>query len=119
MPLLTMREFRECFRKQFQFQKGKGGMRQGRYYTAYNQERGLKTDTWAMIVFIHTAGLYGFERTEIIAELNIRSSLYDVLQQSIPEILSNKCEDVNLHVICTTKMKLVKNSIRYTHRIKV
>ena len=72
MAILTMEDFVQSFRKQFIFQKKKiNGVSERKYYTAYNSERNLKTDTWAIIVFIHLAPKYGFTPQQIRHELNI------------------------------------------------
>lgn len=118
MSLLSMNQFISCFRKQFQFQAGKGGLRRGRYYTAYNKEKGLKTDCWAMLVFIKTAIEYGFEEEEIIKELQIRPSLFHELYESLPIHLAENCPDKNLHQVIVVKIGLVKNAILFAYGIK-
>ena len=115
---LTMEGFVLSFRKQFIFQKGKFGKCESRYYTAYNAEKRLKTDVWAMVVFIHLAPKYGFTDTEIRQELNIKQSLYDVLKAETPQFLSPSYHDNRLHLTIVTKAGLVENHIHATFKVR-
>lgn len=119
MPKLEFDEYIFCFRKQFLFQKGHGGHRISQYYTNYNQQQRLKNDQWAIIVFIYCGEKYGFEDIEMRKELKISPSLYEVLKEEIPEILSSSYPDELLHKKVTSKIKLVKNSILNTYFIKM
>lgn len=118
MPNLSFDQFISCFRKQFVFQNGRGGKRKSRYYTAKNQEQGLKNDYWAIMVFIHCGIHFGFNDTEMQDELKIRMGLYEVLKQEVEVVLKPDFHDHLLHKKVKVKIGLVKNCIRY-HRIEV
>lgn len=117
MKNLDFADFIICFRKQFVFQKGRGGRRISPYHTAQNYEQGLKCDTWAMIVFIYCGTHYGFSDEEMLAELRIKPSLYEVLKESTPAILKRDYDDYALHMKVITKIKLVYHHIWFTHRV--
>lgn len=112
-----MEAFVQCFRKQFLFQNGRGGHRKGRYYTAYNKERGLHNDKWAIMVFIHTAPLYGFGDYEIISELGINRNMFSLLKEETPKFISDQCQDKTLHLTLINKIALVKNSVRNEFKV--
>ena len=119
MAILKMEDFVQSFRKQFIFQKKKiNGVSERKYYTAYNSERNLKTDTWAIIVFIRLAPRYGFTPEQIRNELNIKHSLYEVLSNEIPELLSPVCDDKNLRETILVKSGLVRNHILATFKVR-
>lgn len=114
---ISMEAFVQCFRKQFLFQNGRGGHRKGRYYTAYNKERGLHNDKWAIMVFIHTAPLYGFGDYEIISELGINRNMFSLLKEETPKFISDQCQDKTLHLTLINKIALVKNSVRNEFKV--
>lgn len=116
-PLIPMSAFVLCFRKQFLFQNGRGGYRKGKYYTAYNKERGLKTDKAAIMVFIFVAPQYGFEDKEIVSELGIKARMFYTLKEEVPKLVSNSCPDTNLHITLLNKIALVRNSVMNEFRI--
>src|SRR5688572_20599733 len=97
MKKLDFQDFIACFKKQFVFQKGRGGRRISPYYTNDNYEQGLKTDTWGIITFIYCGSHYGFTDAEMLAELKIKQSLYEVLKESTPAILRRDFDDYELH----------------------
>lgn len=114
-----MQEFCTCFRKQFCFQNGKGGNRAGKYFTAFNQERGLKNDRWGMMCFIHLAALYGFTDNQILDELKIRGSMYAILKYKTANIVTKGCEDKQLEKTILNKIALVKNSVKIEFRVVI
>ena len=112
MPKLRFEDFITCFRKQFIFQTGRGGNRICKYYTAHNQEQGLKNDKWAIMVFIHTGNHFGFSDDELQDELHIRFGLYEVLKQEVRDVLSRNYHDKKLREKVKVKIGLVKNCVR-------
>ena len=112
-----MEAFVFCFRKQFLFQNGRGGYRKGKYYTAYNKERGLHNDKWAIMVFIHVAPQYGFQDREIVNELGINKSMFNLLKEEVPKFVSSDCSDHILHITLVNKIALVKNSVKAQYRV--
>lgn len=117
MPLLPFDDYITCFRKQFIFQIGKGGRRISKYYTAKNQEQGLKNDQWAIMIFIYLGKLYGFSDDELNDELGIRESLYDLLKEELLNVIKPDYADHNLHKKVVCKIGLVRNYIRHTHGV--
>lgn len=117
MPKLSFCDFIACFRKQFIFQVGKGGRRISPYYTAQNSEQGLKNDKWGIMVFIHTGSQYGFSDLEMMDELKIRKSLYEVLKEEVAAIIKNGHSHNLLHKKIMCKIGLVYNCVFYTHKI--
>lgn len=118
MPSLTFDDFIICFRKQFIFQVGKGGRRISKYYTAKNQEQGLKNDQWAMMVFIYLGNHYGFSDDVLREELNISLRLYYFLGEEVINVIKPSYPDRNLHKKVVCKIGLVKNYIRCTHTVR-
>lgn len=116
---ISMQQFAACVRKQISFQNGKCGHRKDMYYTAYNNEMGLATDTWGMIVFIYCGDRLGFTDDQMRHELKIQPSMYDVIKQAVPYTTTSKCDNPMLYKVVTTKIGLVKNSIFYAHGIKI
>jgi hypothetical protein len=114
---ISFEQFISCFRKQFQFQVGRGGRRVSKYYTSQTWERGLKNDKWAIMVFIHTGSAYGFNDLQMHAELNISRSLYNFLKEETINVLQSSYHDKLLHKNVICKIGLVKNYIRYTYGI--
>lgn len=110
---IPFEDFIFCFRKQFSFQTGKGGKRISKYYTANNQEQGLKNDQWAIMVFIHTGTVYGFTDSEMLEELKIRTSIYERLKQEVTNALKPDYPDQILREKIMTKIGLVKNCIKW------
>lgn len=117
MSALKLKDFVNSFRKQFVFRKSKSQKGDLSYFTAYNNEKGLKTDTWAIIVFIDLAPKYGFAAKEIRQELKIKSSLYEVLLNETPALLSPKCDDKILRQTILVKSGLVQNHILATFKV--
>lgn len=118
-PLLPMEDFVKSFRSQFIFQAGKGGLRKGGYYTAYNQERGLPNDCWAMMTFITVAPLYGFNEEEIRTELHVSPSKFERLKEEVVQIMKPEYPDRRLRETILVKSGLVKNCILINHRIRL
>ena len=116
---LSFDEFIACFRKQFIFQVGKGGRRVSKYYTAQNQEQGLKNDQWAIMIFIYLGKLYGFSDDQLNDELNIRESLYDLLKEEVVNVMKPNYHDNLLHRKVMCKIGLVRNYVFYTHKVYV
>jgi hypothetical protein len=119
MALLPMEDFVFCFRKQFMFQRGKGGMRVGKYYPIKSGALGLKTDKWVILVFMYVGEICGFTDDEMRKELGIKASLYEVLKKELPNITSGKYPDKMLYKIISNKSKLVRNSLFNTYRLKI
>lgn len=115
---LKFEDYIVCFKKQFCLQKGKGGHRISAYYTNYNMQSGLKNDTWGIMVFIHCGLRFGFTDKEMLNELKISSSLYEILKDETPKVLSDKYPDVLLHKRVLAKIGLVNNSVLNTHFVK-
>jgi len=118
MAQLAFENFTACFKKQFLFQKGRGGRRISPYHTDKNSEQHLKNDVWGMMVFIHVGGLYGFTDRQMRKELKISESLYEELKEELPNVINYKYHDQILHRKVVVKIGLVKNSILNTHFIK-
>ena len=118
MPQLPFEDFICCFRKQFLWQTGRGGRRISAYYTNFNQQQHLKNDQWGIMVFIHTGTQYGFTDKQMIRELKISKTLYEVLKDETPSVLNNKYPDKLLHKKVTIKVGLVKNTILNNHFVK-
>jgi len=117
--LLKMKDFTICIRKQIQFQAGKGGLREAMYYTNYNNELGLQTDTWGMMVFIHVAKKCGFSDIEIKKELKLKDAEYFWLKEEAGVNISPACADPALYKIIKHKIGLLKNSILHHYNVKV
>jgi hypothetical protein len=115
---LDFAKFITCFRKQFTFQAGKGGKRISKYFTAYNQEQGLKNDMWAIMVFIHAGEQYGFTDSEMLDELKIKIKLYQTLKQEVRNALRPDYPDHILRQKILTKTGLVKNCIRWDYCLR-
>ena len=112
MAVLLFKDYIVCFRKQFLLQVGHGGHRISAYYTNYNQERNLKNDQWAIMVFIHCGSLYGFKDNQMLKELKISKSLFDILKEETPSIIHKDYPDKILNLVVRTKIGLVQNVIR-------
>lgn len=118
MAVLLFKDYIICFRKQFLLQKGKGGHRISSYYTNYNQERHLKNDQWAIMVFIYCGSLYGFKDRQMIKELKISKSLFEILKEETPVILCKDYPDKLLNTVLRTKIGLVQNVILANYSVK-
>ena len=119
MAVLIFHDYIICFRKQFLLQKGKGGHRISAYYTNYNQERHLKNDQWAIMVFIYCGSLYGFKDAQMVKELKISRSLFEILKEETPIILHKDYPDKYLTQVLKTKIGLVQNVILTNHSIRL
>ena len=118
MLKITFEDFIYCFKKQFLLQKGKGGQRISPYYTNYNQELKLKNDTWGIMVFIHCGTKFGFTDKEMVEELRIKPSLYEVLKEVTPQVLQYDYPDKRLHVKVKAKINLVNNCVYINFSVK-
>ena len=119
MGVLLFKDYIVCFRKQFLLQKGHGGHRISAYYTNYNQERNLKNDQWAIMVFIYCGSLYGFKDSLMLKELKISKSLFDILKEETPEILHKDYPDKLLNTVLITKIGLVQNVILANYSVRI
>ena len=119
MAVLLFSDYIVCFRKQFLFQKGKWGHSVSAYYTNYNQERHLKNDQWAIMVFIHCGVLYGFTDATMLKELKISRSLYEILKEETPTLLQDNYPDKLLNEVLLTKIGLVQNVILANHSVRI
>lgn len=119
MRQLAFDDFVICFRKQFIFQTGRGGRRLSKYYTNYSLEEGRKRDSHrALMVFIYTGKRYGYTANQMLSELKIRDSLYDVLHDEVHKIVAKGYPDKELCRKIKIKIGLVENAVYYTHKIK-
>ena len=119
MAKLLFVDYIVCFRKQFLFQKGKWGHSVSAYYTNYNQERNLKNDQWAIMVFIYCGTNYGFTDIQMLKELKIRKSLYEILKEETPILLQDDYPDKLLNSVLKIKIGLVQNVILANHSVKI
>lgn len=119
MCKLDFEDYISCFKKQFLLQKGRGGHRISPYYTNYNQQQNLKNDQWGIIVFIYCGGKYGFTDSKMRGELKIGTSLFEVLKEETPQIISPNYPDKLLHQKVTSKIRLVKNSVLNAYFIRM
>jgi hypothetical protein len=115
---IDFKDFINCFRKQFVFQTGKGGRRISKYYTANNQEQGLKHDKWALMVFIHTGIEYGFTDRQMLEELKIKNKLYEAIKQEVAIAIKSDYPDQILRQKILTKTGLVKNCIKWCRCVR-
>lgn len=115
--LLSMDDFSRLFRRQFYLQKGKGHCRKDMYYPAKKINPGVKSKYWIMMVFISTAERYGFTQNEIIEELKVPPSEFNIIRKHLLNLLES-CRDDELSRMVEVKSGLVHNTIFYNLNIK-